>query len=96
MFELKKVAQIDRNNENNESWHNTSLSFPIGMAATNRIIAYSKGLIADNASITVFCLNPYYRKEELSLEKIGVYEGINYHFFTNPYRAKMIFFINYN
>ena len=62
--------------------------FPIGMAATNRIIAYSKGLIADNASITVFCLNPYYRKEELSLEKNGVYEGINYHFFTNPYRAK--------
>lgn len=63
--------------------------FPLGMAATNRIIAYSKGLIADNVSVKIYCLNPYYPKNKnTSINKNGVYENVPYHYFLHPYRYK--------
>jgi glycosyltransferase involved in cell wall biosynthesis len=56
--------------------------FPYGMAATNRIIAYSKGMIADGADVEVILLNP------LGGEKNGIFEGINYINLYKTYKSK--------
>lgn len=61
--------------------------FPIGMAATNRILAYSKGMIANGANVKVFCLNPYYKKGLYNIEQNGIYDGVPYEYFTNQYRS---------
>ena len=62
--------------------------FPVGMAATARIMAYSKGLVANGANVTSYCLNPYYKKGgKVQLEKNGTYEGVNYSFTGSVYKA---------
>ena len=72
--------------------------FPIGMAATNRIVAYSKGLVADKVDVTVYCLNPFYKRSAytdfkmVNICKTGMYENIAYSFFISPYRCKNNFF----
>lgn len=54
-------------------------SFPIGMAATNRILAYSKGLIENNANVNVYIPFPI---ESIGTQyefiDKGVYNGISY------------------
>ena len=62
--------------------------FPVGMAATARIMAYSKGLVANGANVTSYCLNPYYKKGgKVQLKKNGTYEGVNYCFTGSVYKA---------
>ena len=67
--------------------------FPIGMAATNRIIAYSKGLINSGFNIDIFIQNPLRHVETLNDDSIaGQYSGINYKY-TNgkrPNKYKII------
>jgi len=55
----------------------TAEPFPIGMAATNRIISYAKGFLYHNIEVEVVC----FRKTEIrgskrNYEIKGVYEGI--------------------
>jgi glycosyltransferase involved in cell wall biosynthesis len=51
--------------------------FPDGMAPTNRIIAYSKGLIANGAVVTVFVPFPT-DKWGTQKKNQGEYQGVNY------------------
>lgn len=55
-----------------------SYPFPDGLAATNRIIAYSKGLLENNANVDIFLMNPSDFKENNKYPSIGSFEGINY------------------
>lgn len=50
--------------------------FPEGMAATNRIISYSKGLIENGLNVDVLVFYPKNGK----VHKDGVFEGINYYY----------------
>lgn len=52
--------------------------FPEGMAATTRIIAYSKGMIANGAEVDVFLMNPSDRVKATSYPDEGLYEGIRF------------------
>jgi glycosyltransferase involved in cell wall biosynthesis len=54
--------------------------FPKGMAATNRIIAYSKGLIGNGAKVDVFLMNPSDFKGTSLYPSRGNFEGINYNY----------------
>ncbi len=62
--------------------------FPIGMAPTNRILAYSKGLIENGVDVEIFSFKRIYT-DEVKLKKInsrGVVDGIHYeypHFFNH-------------
>lgn len=62
--------------------------FPIGLAATNRIIAYSKGLIANGSRVDVFIMNPSDRNGITKYSHKGVYEGINYIYPNGRKRSK--------
>ncbi|NVJ48608.1 MAG: glycosyltransferase [Cytophagia bacterium] len=53
-------------------------SLPIGMAATTRIMSYSKGLVRNGDDVTVFSYNPSGNKYDDLKESQGVYEGVNY------------------
>jgi glycosyltransferase involved in cell wall biosynthesis len=48
--------------------------FPEGMAATNRIISYSKGLIENGVDVDVLLFNPKVK----DLHNDGIFNGINY------------------
>lgn len=50
--------------------------FPEGMAATNRIISYSKGLIENGVNVDVLLFNP---KNKFTYRN-GVFEGINFYY----------------
>ena len=41
----------------------TNEPFPIGLAATNRIISYGKGFVENNANVKVICLKSNERAE---------------------------------
>jgi glycosyltransferase involved in cell wall biosynthesis len=62
--------------------------FPIGMAPTNRILAYSKGLIENGVDVEIVSFKRIY-SDEVKSNKIhsrGVVDGINYeypHFFNH-------------
>ena len=58
----------------------TGESFPKGMAATNRIISYGKGLIANKARVKVICLRAYQYPADYKGEIIskGFFENIPY------------------
>ena len=65
-------------------------SFPNGLAATNRIIAYSKGLLSNGVSIDVLITHPTDQNnnnKELLL-KNGIYQGINFKYVTKRYKNK--------
>ena len=64
-------------------------SFPNGLAATNRIIAYSKGLLFNGVSIDVLITHPTdnYNNTE-KLKKKGTFEGINFKYVTQRYKNK--------
>jgi hypothetical protein len=54
--------------------------FPIGMAATNRVISISKGFLENGAEVMVYCLNPYELESKpiINKEVSGIYSGIKY------------------
>lgn len=62
---------------------------PYGMAATNRILAYSKGLIENGCSVTIY--NPFPTDNLNKKTRIGSkgnYEGINYIYTSQRYLLK--------
>ncbi len=63
--------------------------FPQGMATTNRILAYSKGLSINGAKVNIF--NPFptdqYR-EEGRIQNTGTFDGISYNFTSGRYLSK--------
>lgn len=64
--------------------------FPFGLAATNRIKAYSKALISQGVDVTVIVPEPrdnYYGNER-ALPNEGVYDGISYIFPSGRYKSK--------
>ena len=60
----------------------TTVSFPVGMAPTNRIISYSKGIVNLGHNVKVICLIPTEKEDgEIRNKKIlGEYEGIKYEY----------------
>ena len=61
--------------------------FPKGMAATTRIIAYSKGLIENNVNVDVILFNPT-EKGDPNIPSKGVFQRINYCYPFRKYRVK--------
>lgn len=67
----------------------SNYSFPNGMAASNRIIAYSKGLVANGDSVHLICVRPtdkYILNDKLPTS--GCFNGINYTYVTGRYKNK--------
>lgn len=61
----------------------TTESFPIGLAATNRITSYAKGFIENNCKVFIYCLRPT-EKQDAIFNKFssGVIDGIDYKYFS--------------
>ena len=65
--------------------------FPYGMAATNRIVAYSKGLVHENVNVNIFIPIPLHRTTEIGIKNLpdqGEFEGINYDYVTGKFSSK--------
>jgi glycosyltransferase involved in cell wall biosynthesis len=58
----------------------TFWDFPSGMAPTTRIIAYSKGLVANNCSVNVYLFTRVFKDELKREEMSGDIEGIKYRY----------------
>jgi len=60
----------------------TDQPFPIGYAATNRIISYGKGFVENGCSVKVLCLraNQYPFDYRGKAERYGTYEGVSYEY----------------
>lgn len=58
----------------------TFWDFPSGMAPTTRIIAYSKGLIANNCTVNVYLFARVFKDELKRAEMSGELEGIKYRY----------------
>lgn len=60
----------------------TNEAFPIGMAATNRILSYSKGIVELSNSVEVICLRPTEREYGIIRNQNvkGQYNGIKYEY----------------
>ncbi len=54
--------------------------FPEGLAATNRIIAYSKGIIKAGGTVDLFLLIPMDQKNSIKYSYKGSFDGINYYY----------------
>jgi glycosyltransferase involved in cell wall biosynthesis len=66
----------------------TFWEFPEGMAPTTRILAYSKGLVANNVDVEIYSFRRIYQRQRkaANIPKSGVINKINYtyiHFFNN-------------
>ena len=62
----------------------TNSPFPNGMAGTNRMLSYSKGIVEQGSSVQVICLKPT-EKEENTIrnpEIKGIIDGIEYEYST--------------
>jgi glycosyltransferase involved in cell wall biosynthesis len=73
--------------------------FPIGMAATNRIISYSKGLKEEGNVISIHLIRPTEDPRNIINNKVkGSYQGIDFKYFsgTNIWKkSKILNFVNY-
>lgn len=60
----------------------TNNPFPFGKAATNRILSYTKGFIANNAGTKVICLKPQERIDSSIIDKRtkGIIDGVHYEY----------------
>jgi glycosyltransferase involved in cell wall biosynthesis len=56
--------------------------FPKGMAATNRVISYSKGLLENDVEVNVICLKPHEIEDETirNSNSEGIYYGIKFNY----------------
>jgi glycosyltransferase involved in cell wall biosynthesis len=63
-------------------------SFPEGMAATNRIIAYAKGLIMNGANVDIIIPFPTDLFKNKILPNEGYFEGIFYKYAVSRYKSK--------
>lgn len=61
----------------------TDNSFPNGLAGTNRIMAYAKGLVRNNCKVSVFCLKPT-ENPKLVFNKmsVGFVDGIFFNYLS--------------
>ncbi len=60
--------------------------FPKGLAATNRIITYSKGLVEIGCNVKVYIYRPTEKKEDLkNLSAKGKFKGIEYEYSRNKH-----------
>jgi len=67
--------------------------FPNGFAATNRILAYSKGLVENGAQVDVFVPFPTDRRTEAqNLPNFGSHQGVSYYYTSGRYRSKLKIF----
>jgi len=57
-------------------------NFPIGMASTNRLVSYCKGLVELGHQVKVIVLCPHEKEDEIIINKHpkGVYDGIEYEY----------------
>ena len=61
----------------------TSEPFPMGMAASNRIISYAKGFIKHGQAVEVICFRTTEPPDNVKNEKTkGVYEGVKFRYLT--------------
>ena len=65
-------------------------SIPNGGAATNRILAYTKGLVENGAEVDVFAIFPTENHQPVKelLPKSGVYHNIRYSYTSGRYRSR--------
>lgn len=70
----------------------TIYSFPIGLAATNRILAYSKGMVANGASVDIYIPFPTDRSNSSRYASSGSYQGVNYCYPNGKYSSKFWLF----
>lgn len=63
-------------------------SFPEGLAPTTRILAYSKGLLENDATVDIFHSNSRRKTSGFEKSESGTYEGISYHFTYQGYKIK--------
>ena len=61
---------------------------PYGMAATNRILSYSKGLICNGHNVTIYNPFPTDNFNDDAIEDKGCYEGVNYFYTSGRYLLK--------
>jgi glycosyltransferase involved in cell wall biosynthesis len=66
----------------------TVYSFPIGLAATNRILAYSKGMIANGAKVDIFIPFPTDRRNSSNFSNVGNYQGVGYFYPNGKYASQ--------
>lgn len=64
-------------------------SFPIGLAATNRILAYSKGMVANGSNVDIYIPFPTDRPNSSNYANSGSYQGVNYYYSNGKYSSKV-------
>lgn len=73
----------------------TQEPFPVGMAATNRIICYAKALLAEGVAceVIIYTRTEVYGRKPKNEEGLGVYEGIPFRYLGGtPLRGSNLFF----
>lgn len=70
----------------------TKYSFPYGMAATNRIAAYTKGLSMTKAEISVIVVEPTDNFVKKKVLNYGKYGNVRYFYPSGRYKSKMKIF----
>jgi glycosyltransferase involved in cell wall biosynthesis len=65
-------------------------SFPFGLAPTNRILAYTKGMVANGANVTVYLPFPtdIIDFSKMIIANKGNFEEINYFYSSGRYKSK--------
>lgn len=64
--------------------------FPLGGAATNRILSYSKGLINADIEVDIYIpISTDYRISTELHEDTGCFQGINYFYTSGRYRSRI-------
>lgn len=67
----------------------TVYSFPNGLAATNRILAYSKGLSSNKAEVNIYIPFPTDRPDLTNYKDKDNYQGVNYNYPIGKYSHKL-------
>lgn len=67
-------------------------SFPEGMAASNRIIAYSRGLVANDVDVQLICPEPNCSYSQEKEQSVGKVKGIEYIYTSGRYKSRIKLF----
>lgn len=62
-------------------------SFPKGLAPTNRILAYSSGMIENGANVTVYMPFPTDNEQSEHNDARGIFKGITYNYTSGRYKS---------
>ncbi len=66
--------------------------FPNGMAATNRMLAYSKGLVENGANVDILITIPCFRPSNENIDNSGTFQGVNYTYTVGKFTSKFKIF----